>query len=121
MTDNITNMLLAQLLMKPREDGVAKAVSNAPSQRPASAAVPYWMPPPQPAQDFESRWPSDHEFEPRLPDWFFWERLRNPVPGSLPQPPSDVLDFDYRRLNDPFRRRFEEMGPEYPRRPLRRR
>lgn len=122
MTDNVTNLLLAQLLMKPSRNRTSKEIGEPRqlAQRPAYPAVPYWMPP-DPTEDFISRWPSDDEFGSRLPDWFIQEQIRNLTSVRPPEPPPLDLELDHRRPNGSLRRRFEEFDAEYPRRPLRRR
>ena len=104
MTDNVTNMLLAQLLL-----------------RRSTGQTPDWLRP-YLTQPPESRWPLDDEFRTHAPRWLGPEQMHDgegiipPEKWGVWPPPPPVLNYN----QDPFRRRLEEYDREYPRRPLQR-
>jgi hypothetical protein len=115
MVENVTNMLLAELLLArdpPQTGDLPRSLARRPEQAllGPSESVHVRTSREQPL-NFDTRW-WPGAFESELPYWL------RPI-GT--QPPPSPLWLDYTSRNDPWRRRLEEFDREYPGRPLRRR
>jgi hypothetical protein len=105
MAENVTNALLAQLLMRPLQD------------RMPSWLQPYLTPPARPPRRFDDVFESIPN-RPPSSAWFEPEQLHD---GEAVVPPLVDRWLTLNPRYHPFRRRLEEFDAEYPRRPLRRR